>query len=104
MLAGSVAHALREGNLGAIASGAREIPDAMFLVASRTLASLVRHEELESGNLYPSLSRIREVSRAIALEVARMAFDEGYATCERPADIEAWVAGFVYTPEYPVYA
>jgi malate dehydrogenase (oxaloacetate-decarboxylating)(NADP+) len=90
--------------LGAIASGAREIPDAMFLVASRTLASLVRDEELESGNLYPSLSRIREVSRAIAVEVARMAFDEGLATYERPADIEAWVAGFVYVPEYPVYA
>jgi len=90
--------------LGVVASGAREITDAMFLVASRTLASLVRDEELESGNLYPSLSRIREVSRAIALEVARMAFDNGLATYERPADMEAWVAGFVYTPEYSVYS
>lgn len=90
--------------LGAIASGAREIPDAMFLVASRTLASLVRDDELESGNLYPSLSRIREVSRAIAVEVARYAFDNGWSTCDRPADIDSWVAGFVYEPDYPVYA
>lgn len=90
--------------LGVVASGAREITDGMFLAASRTIASLVRDSELESGSLYPSLTRLREVSRAIALEVARMAFDEGIATYERPADLDAWISGFVYVPEYPNFA
>jgi len=90
--------------LGAVASGSREVTDAMFLAAARTLASLVTEEELASGNLYPSLSRIRAVSRVIASEVAAMAFDLGLATYDRPADLEAWIDGFVYVPEYAVYA
>jgi len=90
--------------LGAVASGAREVTDRMFLAAARTLASLVTEEELASGSLYPSLSRIREVSRVIAVDVARMAFDEGLATYERPADLAAWIESFVYTPEYVEYA
>lgn len=90
--------------LGAVASGAREVTDRMFLTAARTLASLVTAAELETGCLYPSLTRIREVSRVIALAVAQQAFDEGLATFERPADLASWVEGFVYTPEYPVYA
>ncbi len=90
--------------LGAVASGAREVTDRMFLTAARTLASLVTPDELATGCLYPSLSRIREVSRVIALAVAQQTFDEGLATFERPADLASWVERFVYTPEYPVYA
>ena len=90
--------------LGAVASGAREVTDAMFLEAARTLASLVTEEELASGSLYPSLSRIRAVSRVIASRVAAMAFNEGLATYDRPADLEAWIETFVYRPEYAVYA
>jgi len=90
--------------LASVASGTKEITDGMFLVAARTLASLVTEEELASGSLYPSLSRIREVSRVIAYDVAKIAFDEGLATYERPADLDAWIDSFVYTPEYAQYA
>jgi len=63
--------------LGAIAARARTITDGMFLTAAKTLASLVLPEEIETGNIFPSLTRIREVSGRIALEVAREVFHEG---------------------------
>lgn len=34
-------------------------------------------EDLNIGRIYPSLAEIKEVSVAIAIEVARMAYDEG---------------------------
>ena len=55
----------------------------MFAVAARTLADLVTEEDLAMGRLYPSLSRIREVSHAIAVAVADVMFVRGLARCER---------------------
>lgn len=89
--------------LGAVASGARIITDGMFLTAARTLCNLVSAEELESGALYPSLSRIREVSLSIAIEVAKLAFDEGIATGNRPQNLDAWIRSYVYEPRYDSY-
>lgn len=90
--------------LGAIAAGTREVTDRMFLIAARTLASLVGEKELLSGNLYPSLHRIREVSFKIAVEVAREAWNAGLATVEKPSDLEAHVDSFRFVPDYPDYA
>ena len=42
----------------------------MFAVAARTLADMLTKADLAMGRLYPSLSRIREVSHAIAVAVA----------------------------------
>jgi malate dehydrogenase (oxaloacetate-decarboxylating)(NADP+) len=90
--------------LGAIAARARTITDGMFLTAAKTLASLVRPEEIETGNIFPSLSRIREVSGRIALEVAREVFREGLSRGEEPRDLAAHVESLRYDPEYPEYA
>ncbi len=57
--------------LGAIVAGARVISDADFLVAARTLAGLVGPDRLACGALYPRISDLRAVSRAIAIEVVR---------------------------------
>jgi malate dehydrogenase (oxaloacetate-decarboxylating)(NADP+) len=86
--------------LGAIAARARRITDGMFLTAARTLASLVRPEELSTGNLYPSLKRIREVSGRIAVDVADEVFREGLSRGERPADLAAHVRSLRYEPVY----
>jgi malic enzyme len=55
--------------LGAIVAGAREIRDVDFLVAARTLAGLVSGDRLACGALYPAISDLRAVSRAIAIAV-----------------------------------
>jgi len=57
--------------LGAIVAGARVISDADFLVAARTLAALVGPDRLACGALYPPISELRAVSRAIAIAVVR---------------------------------
>lgn len=53
------------------------IPDNVFLIAARELASTVTDADLESGSLYPPLSHIREVSLKIAIGVTKYAYCKG---------------------------
>lgn len=89
--------------LGVVASGARRVTDGMFLLAAKTLAQQVTPADLESGCVYPRLSRIREVSAAIAAAVAEAAWSEGLTDRQRPDDILAFVKGSMYAPVYSSY-
>jgi malate dehydrogenase (oxaloacetate-decarboxylating)(NADP+) len=86
--------------LGAMACGATRITDEMFFVAARTLAGQVGQRDLDLGRLFPSLSRIRDVSAKIAVAVASLAWDEGLARDPRPADLEAHVRSLMFEPVY----
>jgi malate dehydrogenase (oxaloacetate-decarboxylating)(NADP+) len=77
--------------LGVVAALARRIPEAFFLTAARTLASLVSDEDLAAGSLYPRLRDIRQVSLAIATKVAEQAHALGLARRARPTDIDSYV-------------
>lgn len=56
------------------------------------------------GRLYPSLSKIQEVSFNIACQVAQCAFDQNLATvCLETGDLEALVRKHVYDPRYESY-
>jgi malate dehydrogenase (oxaloacetate-decarboxylating)(NADP+) len=90
--------------LAAISVRARRITDAMFLAAARALADRVTPEDLEQGSLYPPLDAVREVSAYIAAAVAEVAFREGHAAIERPADLLAYVRSRMYQPTYRRYA
>jgi malic enzyme len=57
--------------LGCILSKARVIEDDLFLVAAQRLATLVSHERLESGAIYPDQSELRTVSACVAEAVVR---------------------------------
>ena len=76
----------------------------MFLAAAKCLAAEVSESDLAVGRVFPPLARIREVSLRIACAVAEIAWRDGLATSERPADPVAFIRAQVYTPEYPVYA
>ena len=89
--------------LGAIVSKARRITNEMFMSAARTLAGLVDEADLAQGSLYPALSRIREVSAAIAAAVAESAYEDGLAGKPRPADVLADVKSEMYDPRYASY-
>ena len=90
--------------LGAIVSRSRRVTDEMFLAASHSLASQVSDTDLARGSVYPSLSRIREVSALIAYEVAKIAWAQGLAECEEPEDIMAEIRKHMFQPIYPHYA
>jgi malate dehydrogenase (oxaloacetate-decarboxylating)(NADP+) len=90
--------------LGALVSEAREVTDAMFLQAARTLAQLVQPEDLAVGRVYPSLTKIREVSLEIATAVAAAAHDAGLARVPRPADIMSDIRSRMFEPVYREYA
>lgn len=90
--------------LGLVASRARRVTDAMFLAAAKCLAAEVSEADLAVGRVFPPLARIREVSLRIACAVAEIAWRDGLADSERPADPVAFIRAQMYTPEYPVYA
>jgi malic enzyme len=86
--------------LGTILSGAREVTDALFHTAAAALAEHVSPERLAQGSLYPSVSALREVSRAIAIRVVahvRGAKTDDYDSIAREVDAAMW------RPEYVPY-
>ncbi|MDX2410405.1 MAG: NAD-dependent malic enzyme, partial [Woeseiaceae bacterium] len=90
--------------LGIIVSQARTVTNEMFLAAAHSLASQVSESDLERGRIYPSLTRIRQVSALIARDVAKIAYDEGLTDKEEPDDILADIHEYMYQPVYPHYA
>jgi malate dehydrogenase (oxaloacetate-decarboxylating)(NADP+) len=90
--------------LGAVASRTRRVTDEMFLAAANVLAQQVSEEDLALGRIYPSLSRVREVSALIAAEVASIAYREGLAGREAPQDVLADIHEQMFQPLYPHYA
>src|SRR5690606_24793252 len=88
--------------LGALAARARRVTDGMTNAASKALAHQVTDDECDAGMLFPSVSRLRAVSYAIAIAVARQALEEGVGDI-RADDIEAQVRAAMWNPEYPDY-
>ncbi len=86
--------------LGVLVSESSRVTEEMFAAAARALADLVTDDDLAMGRLFPSLSRIREVSHSIAVAVARIAFARGIARCEPPSDLDAAVTAAMFSPEY----
>jgi malate dehydrogenase (oxaloacetate-decarboxylating)(NADP+) len=86
--------------LGALVFGARRVTDSMFLAAARIVARLVTEDDLAQGRVYPSLTRIREVSTKIAVAVGELAHQEGLTSLPRPADPAAYVNQRMFVPKY----
>ena len=106
-------HVPRQGNnsyifpgvgLGVVAVRSSRVTDEMFMAAARTLAEHVSAADLAQGSLYPPLNRVREVSAHIAAAVAEVAFAQGHAGIDRPADLLDQVRRQMYDPDYPAYA
>ena len=85
---------------GASVSRARIMNEDMFLVAAKTLSSMVTEEDIAQGSLYPPLARIREISYEITCAIVRYACQEGLARIVTPESIEDTVRRSIYVPEY----
>ena len=89
--------------LGAIASKANRISDAMFLAAARTIAELSPSKHDPRANLLPPLAELRKISFQVALAVARQAMAEGLAPASPDEDLIAAVRSKMWEPLYPLY-
>jgi malate dehydrogenase (oxaloacetate-decarboxylating)(NADP+) len=86
--------------LGVVASGSRHVTEEMFTAAAQVIGNMVTADDLRVRRIFPSLSRIREVSINIALEVAEIAYREGLATIPAPKDLRVYLDQLVYDPTY----
>jgi malate dehydrogenase (oxaloacetate-decarboxylating)(NADP+) len=86
--------------LASVATRPTRITDEMFLAAARALANEVTAASLEEGSIYPPLRDIREVSIAIAIAVAEVAYDQNLAREPRQDDLEAQIRSQIYSVAY----
>lgn len=89
--------------LGVMASGAGRVTDEMFFAAAKALSEQVTDEDLALDRVYPALSRIREVSTAIAVAVADVAYQNELTDQLRPADLLGHIRSQMFSTEYPKY-
>ena len=89
--------------LGATAVGARWLPDDAFTAAARALGEFTPGSLATGAPIFPSVLRLREVSRAVAVAVGAALVDAGAAPPMTPAEIECRVAGSIWEPEYLPY-
>ena len=89
--------------LGIVLTRSKFIPNDLFLVAAKTLAGLVTNEELSRGQLYPSLSGIRNVSKTIAINIAKKAISSGLTNIKNSDNFEKHLETLIYNPEYQDY-
>lgn len=87
--------------LGIVASELNRVTDEMFAAAARALADVVTEDDLKLGRIYPPLSKIREVSAAIALAVAEVGYQRGLATLPYPSSLPEHIQATMYQPVYP---
>jgi malate dehydrogenase (oxaloacetate-decarboxylating) len=86
--------------LGVIASGARRVSDAMFVAAARALSAFSPARNDPTASLYPTVERVRAVSRQVALAVGAQAQRESLAEETSAEELERRVDAAMWTPRY----
>jgi malic enzyme len=86
--------------MGAVLSEIREVDEAIFLVAARTLADCVSGDRLDQRALYPDQSELRAVSTRIAAAVVRHASEHNLGRHFSDEDVERAVEAGTWYPEY----
>lgn len=86
--------------LGLVVSSPRIVPQSVFLSAAEALSKIVSEDDLENGSLFPSLTKIREVSQSIAAAVAEQCFTAGVAGVPKPDDLSKAIQEAMYMPVY----
>ncbi|MGB0101400.1 MAG: NAD-dependent malic enzyme [Nocardioides sp.] len=84
--------------LGVIVSRAATMPPSLFIAAARALAKLADPTDPSKG-LLPDISRLREVSATVAVDVVNVAMSEGIARVSVEDPIEA-VHEAMWSPAY----
>jgi len=87
--------------LGATLCMSKRVTDKMLYVSAEALANFVTDEDLAQGKVFPSLTKIRDVSKAVAVAVIKQAIVEGLAEAsDIPDDLDGFVENKMYYPDY----
>ena len=86
--------------LGVVAAHARRVTDNMMMAAALALSGIAPAATETGMPILPPLSEIREVSRAIALAVAKAAIEDGVAEPTTDAALEQAIDATMWTPRY----
>ncbi|CAF1988224.1 unnamed protein product [Rotaria magnacalcarata] len=79
----------------------RHIPEELFYIAAKTLSDLVTEEDLAVGLVYPSLEKIHDVSRSIAVSLAEYAYEHNLAALyPKPDNLDQFIKSNQYTANY----
>lgn len=89
--------------LGATAVHARWLPDAAFAAASDALVECTQSMAAGDEAIYPPLGTLRQVSREVAVAVAKALVAEGAADPLSEVEIEQRVDASIWTPDYLPY-
>ncbi|PIN00341.1 Malate dehydrogenase (decarboxylating) [Handroanthus impetiginosus] len=98
--------------LGTLLSGSKIISDGMLQAAAECLAAYMTEEEVLQGIIYPSISRIRDITKEVAAAVIKEAIEEDLAEGYREMDarelqklnqdeIRTFIKNNMWIPEYP---
>lgn len=98
--------------LGTLLSGARIVSDGMLQAAAERLAAYMSDEEVHKGIIFPSTSRIRDITKKVAAAVIKEAVEEDLAEGYHGMDarelqklsedeIDEYVHNNMWSPEYP---
>jgi len=89
--------------LGATLCGAKTVSDRMLYVAAEALANYLTTEELAEGKVFPSITKIRDVSKKVAIAVIEEAIRTGQDSKLKEShkvDLDAFVSRKMYDPVY----
>jgi malate dehydrogenase (oxaloacetate-decarboxylating) len=89
--------------LGATTVGARWLPDSAFTAAARALLDFASPAPAPGDPIYPPLSRLREVSRAVAIAVGCALVEVEAAPLMARKEIERRVLAAMWEPAYLPY-
>ncbi|HET8587121.1 MAG TPA: NAD-dependent malic enzyme [Candidatus Limnocylindria bacterium] len=89
--------------LGALVAESHAVTRSMVLAAARALADATSSARVAAGALYPPVTDLRVVARAVALAVAGEAVRAGVAHVREGADLEAEVDAAMWWPAYAPY-
>jgi malate dehydrogenase (oxaloacetate-decarboxylating) len=89
--------------LGALVSGTPKVTDQMFMAAARALADMLTPEQLDSGQMLPSISDIRQVSALVAFAVAKVARDSGLGMRVDDEQLLRVITNAMWEPKYLPY-
>jgi len=92
--------------MACVLSGVRHIPQRVFLVAAKAVAKEVSAEEIENGQVYPDLNRIRDVNVKVAAAVMDYVYSasttESIASfLPEPINKEKHIRKRMYNTDYP---
>jgi malate dehydrogenase (oxaloacetate-decarboxylating) len=109
---GGTTHHIGQGNnvfvfpgigLGASVVGATWLPDEVFAAAARAVHEFTGAADTPGVPIYPMMSKLRDVSRVVALAVGRALVDAGAAPPATPREIETRIAAAMWEPRYRPY-